>query len=242
MVEALESRNVPTHVAFIMDGNGRWAKKRGLPRHLGHRAACERLNALLRHCKAVGIKAASFFAFSTENWNRPQEEIDHLMEYLRLFFERNIDELIQDGTRVLVSGELGRLPEATRDICLESVEKTKDNHDFTFNVCLNYGGRDEIVKAAASFAADCLKGLANPEELNEGSFRKYLFAPDLPDVDLLVRTSGEERISNFLLYELAYAEFVFTPVYWPDFDERELDRCLDTYSKRNRRFGGLGNG
>lgn len=233
---------IPTHVAFIMDGNGRWAKLRGLPRYLGHKAACERLSSLLRHCRDLGIKVTSFFAFSTENWSRPKDEVDHLMEYLRVFFEKNIDELKENGTRILVSGEIDRLPDATREICLRAIEETKANDRFYFNVCLNYGGRDEIVRAARLFAEDCVNGKRKPSDLTELTFKDYLFVPGLPDVDLLIRTSGEERLSNYLLYEIAYAEFVFTDTYWPDFDDKALDRCLDEYYKRNRRFGGLGNG
>lgn len=238
----IDRNKLPVHVAFIMDGNGRWAQKRGLPRYLGHKAACERLASLLRHCRDLGIKVTSFFAFSTENWNRPQDEIDHLMEYLRIFFEKNIGELMANDTKVYISGERDRLPKATLDICDKAVDMTKNNKRFAFNICLNYGGRDEIVRAARHFASDCLEGKAKPSDLTEQSFRSYLFAPDLPDVDLLIRTSGEERLSNYLLYEIAYAEFVFADTYWPDFDGHELDKCLIEFAKRNRRFGGLSRG
>ena len=238
----VDPKKLPVHVAFIMDGNGRWAQRRGLPRHLGHKAACMRLSSLLRHCRDLGIKVTSFFAFSTENWNRPKDEIDHLMEYLWMFFQNNIEELVKSGTKVYVSGERDRLPKDTLEICDRAVELTKDNDRFAFNICLDYGGRDEIVRAARLFASDCLEGKAKPSDLTEQSFRSYLFAPDLPDVDLLIRTSGEERLSNYLLYEIAYSEFVFANVYWPDFDDRELDKCLVEYSKRNRRFGGLSRG
>lgn len=232
---------VPQHVAFIMDGNGRWAKARGLTRSLGHRAALQRLRDLLDHVREVGVKYASFYAFSTENWNRPEDEIDNLFSYLIEFFKKNIDRLEKDGTRILVSGFMDKLPENVRKTCEEAVRRTADNSGFYFNVCLNYGGRDEIVRAAGKFAEDCVSGKEDAASLDERKFAGYLFAPELPDVDLLIRTSGEQRISNFLLYELAYAEFIFTKTMWPDFDAKAFDACLVEFAKRNRRFGGIEN-
>ncbi len=229
------------HIAFIMDGNGRWAKMRGLPRYLGHKEACNRIIEIFDACREFNIRYMSFYAFSTENWNRPQDEIDHLMDYLELFFQKEIDYLDSVGARILVSGDLSRIREKTRKVCYESMERTKANSTSYLNVCLNYGGRDEIVRAAKKIAIAYQNGSLALDNLNEETFKQYLWQPLLPDVDLMIRTSGEERISNFLLYENAYAEFVFTPVKWPDFKRDALIDCLKEYQARNRRFGGLKN-
>ena len=229
------------HVAFIMDGNGRWAKARGLPRYLGHKEACNRIIELFEVCREFKIRTMSFYAFSTENWNRPQDEIDHLMDYLEEFFRKEIDYLDSVGTRIVVSGDLSRIREKTRIVCNTAIERTKNNHDWTINVCLNYGARDELVRATKKFAQDYKEGKAALEGLNEESFKKYFWVGELPDVDLMIRTSGEERLSNYLLYQNAYAEFVFTPVKWPDFKRDAFIDCLKEYDNRNRRFGGLEN-
>ncbi|MCI2110899.1 MAG: polyprenyl diphosphate synthase [Bacilli bacterium] len=229
------------HVAFIMDGNGRWATSRGLPRYLGHKEACNRIIELFEVCREFRIKYMSFFAFSTENWNRPQEEIDHLMDYLELFFKKEIDYLDSVGTRIVVSGDLTRIREKTREVCYESIERTKGNEKWVINVCLNYGGRDEIVRAARQAARLAKEGRLDPASLDEKSFRGFFWVPDLPDVDLLIRTSGEERISNYMLYQCAYSEFVFTGVKWPDFKRDAFIACLKEYQGRDRRYGGLKN-
>lgn len=229
------------HVAFIMDGNGRWANLRGLPRHLGHKAACKRIREVFDTCAEFGIKVMSFYAFSTENWNRPQDEIDHLMDYLEDFFHEEIDYLMKRGAKVRISGELSRIREKTRLVCLEAVEMTKNNENFTINVCLNHGGRDEIVRAAQKLAQEAKEGKIDPKDIDEAMFQDHLDTAGLPDVDLMIRTSGEERLSNFLLYENAYAEFVFTDVKWPDFNRAALIDCLAEYQNRNRRYGGLKN-
>jgi undecaprenyl diphosphate synthase len=229
------------HVAFIMDGNGRWAKARGLPRYLGHKEACNRIIELFEVCREFHIKTMSFYAFSTENWNRPQDEIDHLMDYLEEFFHKEIDYLDSVGTRIEVSGDLSRIREKTRQICFDAINRTKNNTNWIINICLNYGGRDELVRAAKKVAVDYKEGKLNLDELNEKTFENYFWVKDLPDVDLMIRTSGEERLSNYLLYQNAYAEFVFTPVKWPDFKRDAFIDCLREYQERNRRFGGLKN-
>jgi undecaprenyl diphosphate synthase len=229
------------HVAFIMDGNGRWAKARGLPRYLGHKEACNRIIELFEVCREFKIKYMSFFAFSTENWNRPQDEIDHLMDYLEEFFHKEIDYLDSVGTKIVVSGDLGRIREKTRKVCLESIERTQHNSTWVINICLNYGGRDELVRAAKKVAEAAQKGTFDPQALTERNFRDFFFVPELPDIDLLIRTSGEMRISNYMLYQCAYAEFVFTSVKWPDFKRDAFIACLKEYQERNRRFGGLKN-
>jgi undecaprenyl diphosphate synthase len=227
------------HVAFIMDGNGRWAKARGLPRYLGHKEACNRIVELFDVCREYNIKYVSFFAFSTENWNRPEDEISHLMDYLEDFFHKHIDYLESTGVRIIVSGDLTRIREKTRKICEEAIRRTERNSDWYMNICLNYGGRDEIARAAKRFAEDVAEGKKRPKDMDESLFKEYLWHPELPDVDLLIRTSGEERVSNFMLYEIAYAEMVFTPVRWPDFRRDAFIGCLREYDNRNRRYGGL---
>ncbi|MCH3909835.1 MAG: polyprenyl diphosphate synthase [Bacilli bacterium] len=229
------------HVAFIMDGNGRWAKLRGLPRYLGHKEACNRIIELFEVCREFKIKYMSFYAFSTENWNRPADEINHLMDYLELFFHKEIDYLDSVGTRIVVSGDLSRIRPQTRKVCEEAIERTKNNSTWFINVCLNYGSRDEIVRAAKKIAVLYKEGSLDLDAVDETTFKNYFYVPELPDVDLMIRTSGEERLSNFLLYQNAYAEFVFTPVKWPDFKRDAFIDCLKEYQNRNRRYGGLKN-
>jgi undecaprenyl diphosphate synthase len=229
------------HVAFIMDGNGRWAKKRLLPRYMGHREGCFRITDISNACQEFGIKAMSLYAFSTENWKRPQDEIDHLFNYIDEFFSREIDHMMRDGVRVIISGDISRLPESTQKTIERAVELTKNNHHFYFNICLNYGGRPEILRATQHFAADVLSGKAKINDLNEATFKAYLYTAELPEVDLLIRTSGEQRTSNFLPWQLAYSEFVFTSTYWPDFTRAEFVKCLQEFETRQRRYGGLKN-
>ena len=229
----------PIHVAFIMDGNGRWAKARHLPRHLGHKAGCDRVTDIYEESMAQGVKVMSLYAFSTENWNRPKAEINHLFNYLDIFFKKEIKRIIKDGTRIIASGDLSRLPEKTRKTVLDSIEKTKDGKNFTFNICLNYGGKDELVRAAKLFAQDVKDGKMAVEDLNEENFENYLYTKGLPPVDLLIRTSGELRTSNYMPWQLAYAEFIFPKVPWPDFTKEEYRKCLEEYYSRNRRFGGI---
>lgn len=227
------------HIAFIMDGNGRWAKERGLPRHLGHKEACNRIMEVYNYCREYDIKVMSFYAFSTENWKRPKAEIKHLFNYLEIFFKKEMPTLMRDGVRVLISGDITKLPEKTQRTCQDALLKTKDNKNFVFNICLNYGGRDEIVRASLLMHEDIKNGVLKESDVNNDVFERYLYTGGLPNVDLLVRTSGEQRTSNFLPWQLAYAEFVFTPVKWPDFKKEAFLDCLEIYNSRNRRFGGL---
>ena len=225
------------HVAFIMDGNGRWAKRRGLPRHLGHKAGCDRIIDIYEECLAQDIKVMSLYAFSTENWNRPKDEIKHLFNYLDIFFKKEINRIIKDGSRVIVSGDISRLPKKTQKTINDAIEKTKNCKNFTFNICLNYGGKAEIVRAATLFAKDVKENKHQPEELTEELFESYLYTAGLPSVDLLIRTSGELRTSNYLPWQLAYAEFIFPITPWPDFTKEEFRKCINEYYSRNRRFG-----
>ena len=230
------------HIAFIMDGNGRWAKRRGLPRHLGHKKGCEVCTDIYEGCLENGIKVMSLYAFSTENWNRPKDEIDHLFNYLEIFFKKEIKRFMRDGSRVMVSGDLSRIPEKTRNVIYDSMERTKDNNNFVFNICLNYGGKSEIVRATKLICEDVKNGIISIDDVNEQSFENYLYTKDLPPVDLLIRTSGEMRTSNFLLWQLAYAEFIFTKTCWPDFNKKELNECINEFKTRDRRYGGIEDG
>ena len=230
------------HIAFIMDGNGRWAKKRGLPRHLGHKEACNRIRKIVDVCRAYGIYAISLYAFSTENWKRPQDEIDHLFDYLEIFFKREIDDLIKDGIKVIISGDISRLPERTQKTVRNAMDLTKDLNNNVLNICLNYGSKEELTRATKLIAEEVKNGSLKVEDINEETIQKHLYTSIIPNVDLMIRTSGEQRLSNYLLWQNAYAEFVFTPVMWPDFDQKALEDCLIEFNNRNRRFGGLDNG
>ena len=230
--------NKLVHVAFIMDGNGRWAKARGLPRTKGHKAGCDRITDIYEECLAQNIKVMSLYAFSTENWNRPQQEINLLFRYLDVFFKKEIKRMIKDGSRIIVSGDISQLPPNTIETVNKAIALTKDCKNFTFNICLNYGGRSELVRAAKLFAEDVKNG-KDINSLNEDNFNDYLYTKGLPPVDLLIRTSGEQRTSNYLPYQLVYAEMLFPMTPWPDFTKEEFRKCIDLYNKRDRRFGGI---
>ena len=235
----MDKKNALEHIAFIMDGNGRWAKARHLPRHLGHKEGCERVIEIYEACRERGVKVMSLYAFSTENWNRPKDEINHLFKYLEAFFKREKARMIREGCRIIVSGDITPLPTSTKKTVLESIEDTKHCKDFVFNICLNYGGKAEIVRAAKLFATEVSEGKIKVEDLTEEKFEQYLYTKDLPPVDLLIRTSGEQRTSNYLPWQLAYAEFIFTPTPWPSFTKEEFFKCLEEYFTRSRRFGGI---
>ena len=237
----MAKNNQLIHVAFIMDGNGRWAKARGLPRTKGHKAGCDRITDIYEECLAQGVKAMSLYAFSTENWNRPKQEISLLFRYLDIFFKKEINRMLKDGTRIIVSGDISRLPIKTQKTVNDAINRTKDGKNFTFNICLNYGGRAEIVRAAKLFANDVKNG-RDIDSLNEENFNEYLYTRDLPPVDLLIRTSGEQRTSNYLPYQLAYAEMLFPTTPWPDFTKEEFRKCIALYQTRDRRFGGIKDG
>ncbi|MBQ1269621.1 MAG: di-trans,poly-cis-decaprenylcistransferase [Clostridia bacterium] len=224
---------LPKHVAFIMDGNGRWAKKRLMPRSYGHKMAVENVTEVVEYCFSKGIKYISLFAFSTENWNRSKEEIDALFDLLRKYFTVKIKQLLKEGVRLTVMGDLSRLPEDVREDLEAAIAQTQQNDKFILNVGINYGGRDEILRA-------CNKLIAQGKNaVTEADFRSALYTADIPDPDLVVRTSGEVRISNFMIYQMAYSELYFPKTLWPDFHKKDVDRCLKVYAKRNRRFGGV---
>ena len=231
-------RNVPRHIAIIMDGNGRWAKKRSLPRTAGHKAGSETFRRIARYCRKIGVQYLTVYAFSTENWKRAEEEVSAIMRLLKRYLMEILDTMEQEQIRIRFFGDLSRLNPELRRLCEQACERSKIYEDAQVNICLNYGGRDEIVRAAKAFAADCAAGRADAEALTEADFGRYLYSAEVPDPDLIIRPSGEIRISNFLLWQSAYAEYYFTDVLWPDFTEAELDRAIEAYLGRNRRFGG----
>ena len=228
----------PEHIAIIMDGNGRWAKKRGLPRTAGHAAGAETFRRIATYCRSIGVKYLTVYAFSTENWKRSREEVECIMALFEKYLHEAIDEMEQDHIRLKVLGDLSRISPELRALIERTAEISTHYDGFQANVCINYGGRDEIVHAARRFAAQCAAGEKKPEELTEEAFGGLLYTAGIPDPELIIRPSGEERVSNFLLWQSAYAEYYFTDVLWPDFDERELDRAIAAYQKRDRRFGG----
>jgi undecaprenyl diphosphate synthase len=236
---ALDSARLPRHVAVIMDGNGRWAKQRNLPRVMGHRQGVEALKSTLRRCSDWGIGALTAYAFSTENWNRPGEEVSFLMALFERVLERELLALEQEQVRIRFLGDLDPLPDGLRQRIAEATARTAANTGIHFNVCTNYGGRAELVRAARRLAERAACGELDPARIDEASFAAELHTAGDCDPDLLIRTSGEQRISNFLLWQLAYAELHITDVLWPDFDEAALLRALLDYQGRHRRFGGV---
>lgn len=232
---------VPRHVAIIMDGNGRWARARGLPRIAGHKQGAEAVRSTVRACSDLGISYLTIYAFSSENWKRPATEVDDLMGLLRLYIRRELVSLRGEGVRVRFIGDRSRLDIEINRLISESEENTKDNRGLIFTVALNYGGRQEILEAARVFAQNVRDGKLNPEDMNERLFESYLQSNDMPDPDLLIRTSGEQRLSNFLLWQSAYTEFLFTSTLWPDFKREHLEQAVYEYQRRERRYGGSGN-
>ena len=229
---------VPNHVAIIMDGNGRWAQKRNLKRTKGHQKGAEALKKISEYVYDKKVKVLSVFAFSTENWKRDKEEVDYLMDLFIKSFKDNFDAVKKKGVKVIFSGVKEKLSNKVIKAMEDMTEETKDNKNGIFNICLNYGGQDEIVNATKKISKDISNGVINTDDVNPELFNKYLFN-DLPPIDLLIRTSGEYRISNFMLWQMAYAELYFTDTLWPDFDEKEMDKAIDSYNKRDRRFGGV---
>jgi len=230
---------VPYHIAIIMDGNGRWARKRMLPRMAGHREGAKRVREILREAKKIGVKVLTIFAFSTENWNRPKKEIEFILSYLVKFLKSYRKEFVQKDIKFKAIGRRDRFNKKVIEAIREAEELTKNNQSFTFNVALDYGGRWDIVNAATEVAKKCLSKSISWKDIDEKLFNKYLSLGDIPAPDLLIRTSGEKRVSNFLIWDLAYSEFYFTPVFWPEFDKEHLRKAIMAYSQRERRFGAI---
>jgi undecaprenyl diphosphate synthase len=230
---------LPRHVAVIMDGNGRWATQRGLPRIAGHRQGARTLKALLRCCKDWGIAALTVYAFSTENWRRPLEEVEFLMRLFDRLLQKELQEMHREGVRIRFIGDLSTLPERLRDLMDHAMAATADNKTVEFSVAVNYGGRMELVQAFQTLAQGITQGKIQVTEIDEAMISAMLSTGDLPEPDLLIRTSGEQRLSNFLLWQLAYTELYFTDVLWPDFDRQAFCEALRVYQGRDRTFGGL---
>jgi len=233
----IRAEAIPRHVAVIMDGNGRWAEQRGLDRVQGHRAGIEAVRATVRAAHELGVRFLTLYAFSTENWSRPKGEVDALMGLLEHYLEAEIEELDRNGIRLRAIGRLDRLPELARAKLDEALDRTRDNGEMTVVFALSYGGRTEIVDAARKLARDVEQGKLDPEQIDEKTFAAYLYDPELPDPDLLIRTGGEARVSNFLLWQIAYAELHVTDVMWPDFRKSDLVEAVWDYQQRERRYG-----
>ena len=231
-------KNVPRHIAIILDGNGRWAKKRALPRTAGHAVGAETFRKIALHCRDIGVDYLTVYAFSTENWKRPEEEVRTIMRLLDKYLHEAIDTMERDHMKMKVFGDVAGLPKELQDLVAETNEISKRYEGFQANICLNYGGRAEIVHAAERYAADRLEGKVEGP-LTEECFSGYLYSSGIPDPDLLIRPGGEQRISNFLLWQCAYSEFYFTDVLWPDFSAEELDRAVEAFRRRDRRYGGV---
>jgi len=238
-LDDLDTKKLPKHIAIIMDGNGRWAKKRGLPRYFGHRAGVETVRRIVKFCAKINVPYLTLYAFSTENWRRPQEEVNVLMNLLVEYIEKEVEELSQEGVRLLVIGETSELPESAQFALAKGMEKTRHNQRLNLILALNYGGRREIIEAVRKIVGDVQAGMLSPGEINEQSFTRYLYTREIPDPDLLIRPSGEIRVSNFLLWQIAYSEIWLTDVLWPDFSEQHLLQAIRDYQKRERRFGGV---
>lgn len=231
--------NVPQHVAIILDGNGRWAKSKGMPRNYGHVQGSKNVERICEEAWRLGIKYLTVYAFSTENWNRPQDEVDALMNLLRRYMKTCLTTAAKNDMKVRVIGDITRLDEDIRSRILELEEATKNNGGLNFQIAINYGSRDELVRGIRRLAQDCVDNKQDPAEITEAVIERYLDTHGIPDPDLLIRTSGEQRLSNFLLWQLAYTEFYFTDMHWPAFTKEELIKAIEQYNKRDRRFGGV---
>ena len=230
---------MPQHVAIILDGNGRWAKAKGMPRNYGHAQGSKNVERICEEAWRMGIKYLTVYAFSTENWSRPSDEVEALMKLLRNYMKTCLKTAEKNDMKIRVIGDISRLDEDIRGRILELQEATKDNGGLNFQIAINYGSRDEITRAVRAIASDCAAGKLAISEIDEGCIEGYLDTHDIPDPDLLIRTSGEQRLSNYLLWQLAYTEFYFTSVPWPDFTKEELLKAVEQYNARDRRYGGV---
>ena len=235
----LDLTNIPQHVAIIMDGNGRWAKERNLPRTMGHKAGVETIRRIIKESDRLGIKYITLYAFSTENWKRPKEEVDALMKLLVQYLKSEVNNLHENNVRLRVLGDIRELPNHCEKEISDAIELTKNNQGLVLNIAFNYGGRDEIINAVKKIVNDFENGKINKDKITEEVFNNYLYTKGIPDPDLIIRPSGEKRISNFLLWQCAYSEFWYSNVNWPDFKEENLREAIMDYQKRNRRYGGV---
>ncbi len=235
----IDMANLPKHIAIIMDGNGRWATKRSLPRQLGHQEGMNRVVEIVECAKEIGIKHLTLYAFSTENWKRPKIEIDALMNLLILFIRNELDKIHRNDVKIKVLGDIKKLPTLAQKEVNRAINKTIDNKSMTLNIALNYGGRQELVKATKAILIDVKKGIIDIDVINEDTISSYLYTTGQPDPDLVIRPSGELRLSNFLIYQSAYSEFYFSDILWPDFKKEDLYRAIIDFQSRSRRFGGV---
>lgn len=227
----------PQHIAIIMDGNGRWAQKRGLPRNEGHRRGVETVRKVTDAGRELGLRTLTLYSFSSENWNRPKDEVSMLMGLLEYYLKKELKTFIKNRIRLRTIGRVHEMPAGVQKALNDTIEQTKEFTDYTLVLALNYGSRNEVVDAARAYAADVQSGKIEASDNSWATFNRYLYTADLPDPDLIIRTSGEERLSNFMLMQGAYSELVFSPLYWPDFDKAALQAAIETYGKRQRRFG-----
>lgn len=233
MFKKIDMQNLPVHIGIIMDGNGRWAKKRMLPRIMGHRAGVDALKRVTKSAKKLGIKAISYFAFSTENWKRSKEEVYGIFDLILKHLKENYDEFVNGNTKIMTMGDISKLPKELYELLLDVTEKTKNNTDFVVNIALNYGSRSELARAFTNLAK---KGKV---DITVDDIKNELYTANLPDPDLIIRTSGEKRLSNFMLFQSAYSELYFPKIHWPDFDEKQLKKAIIEYQSRDRRFGNV---
>lgn len=233
----MEKENVPQHIAIIMDGNRRWAKEKKLPVKMGHKEGAKTIEKIVRYANKIGIKHITAYAFSTENWKRSEEEVSGLMSLLKQYLDDFSKKADTENFKIRVLGDISVLRKDLQDSIYEAMERTKNNTGVSFNIALNYGGRDEIVKATRAIAQKVRDGNMSVEEINEDVFSKHMYTYDIPDPDLLIRTSGELRLSGFLIWQMAYTEFLFVDKYWPDYNEKDLDEAIEVYKKRVRKFG-----
>ncbi len=238
IMEKQQKNAPPRHIAIIMDGNGRWAKKRGFPRTAGHAAGAEAFRRIANYCRTLGVQYLTVYAFSTENWKRSEEEVSGIMKLLGKYLEEALTDMEKNHVRFRFFGDLTKLSPQLQKLCNDAQMRSSDYADVQVNFCLNYGGRDEIVRAARAFARDVAAGNVMPDDLTEDMLSGYLYSADIPDPELIIRPSGEMRTSNFLLWQSAYSEYVFMDVLWPDFSPDDMDAAIAEYYRRNRRFGG----
>lgn len=237
--ETVSERKIPTHIAIVMDGNGRWAKKRGLPRQAGHKVGVESFRKVANYAKSIGLKYLTVYAFSTENWRRSEEEVSAIMELLETYLREALVDMEKNRVRFCFYGDLSRLSPELQNEARLAAERSAKYEGVQVNFCLNYGGRAEVVRAAQRFAQDCIDGKCKPEDLTEAHFSDLMYSSGVPDPELVIRPGGELRTSNFLLWQTAYSEYYFTDVLWPQFGPKELDKAIDSFNSRNRRFGGV---
>lgn len=238
-IKSIDFNNIPTHIAIIMDGNGRWAKKRNLPRPLGHKAGVEAIRNIVKECNILGVKYLTIYAFSTENWVRPQEEVNALMKLLVEYLKNEFEELNRNGVVINTLGDLSKLPKVCQIELANAYEKTKNNKKLILNLALNYGGRDDILRAVKKICAKVKENTLNIENIDEALFSDYLDTAKMPDPDIIIRPSGEQRLSNFLLWQASYSELWFSNIFWPDFTKEYLHKAIYDFQNRDRRYGGI---